>query len=770
VHRSALAQAATGTTALADGLDDLDATDLVTEHAHRIALALREWQEGRLSTVAAQVAPLSGGLPPDEAEHLVARAERAAMRAGAHLDRLESWLLLLAATHDAEVLDGRSAASHARLERAFAVLRARRAWLDPRVEVGLRRAIFRGVEPAGASVVVDISMPRIANEALPEVGKENYAVRWKGELRIPKGKGWHFGLEVDDGARVTVDGKRIIDGESWQEQGPTTYVGAIERQGQAWLPIEIEYFQARGGAALRCWLQRDAKRTELDGSMLRHRTSADLVASMLRLSPDQVARACLAAAEEMADLQAAPKRADKLALEGGANRIHGRVRDLREALKRLEELRQADLAAHGQTELASLAGGYGSVPGVTADTAKELRRLLDARAKQLTPAEEGLGRLAERAQAIRMDLEPMRRKREREKLAASGDLGLLAEDLRAEAEVLGSQLRRAQRAAHEGARAAASGVAERLRQVELEVGLAELVHRDLAQLEEHLDAVEHHSEAADGAVQAAAALRDGLRRMAKVEAALTEARLAGDARDALAADDRVRTALAKDRAAEAALSGAERNEQLSALGDDLRRSGRSEAGERIHEAARDTATDAALERLSFTTDLDLAAQADLVVECVPEDLALKLEVFRDLDARAPEDAILASNTSGFPLTAIAASTSRPGRVVIWHWASPPPVMKFAEIVRTPRTEDAVVDTVCEVARACGKNPVVIEDAPMHWGFVANRIYGAMLREAGAVVAEGVATHEQVDQLMVDCFDWPVGPFAMVKGATSGWKD
>jgi len=65
--------------------------------------------------------------------------------------------------------------------------------------------------------------------------------------------------------------------------------------------------------------------------------------------------------------------------------------------------------------------------------------------------------------------------------------------------------------------------------------------------------------------------------------------------------------------------------------------------------------------------------------------------------------------------------------------------------------------------------VVVKDAAMAWGFVANRVYFAMLREARAVVDEGVATREQVNQLMVDCFRWPVGPFAMVEGATSGWK-
>ncbi len=178
---------------------------------------------------------------------------------------------------------------------------------------------------------------------------------------------------------------------------------------------------------------------------------------------------------------------------------------------------------------------------------------------------------------------------------------------------------------------------------------------------------------------------------------------------------------------------------------------------------------AALDRLSFTSDFDEAVSADLILECVPEDLALKIRVFRDLDRKAPEAAILASNTSGFSIAAIAAATDRPERVLGWHWASPPPVMRFAEIVRGPQTSDAAVEACSEAARRCGKNPVVVKDTAMAWGFVANRVYGAMLREAARVVDEGVATHEQVNQLMVDCFNWPVGPFAMVKGATEGWK-
>jgi 3-hydroxyacyl-CoA dehydrogenase len=175
-------------------------------------------------------------------------------------------------------------------------------------------------------------------------------------------------------------------------------------------------------------------------------------------------------------------------------------------------------------------------------------------------------------------------------------------------------------------------------------------------------------------------------------------------------------------------------------------------------------------RITWTPKLEEAAACDLVIECVPERLDLKLRVFRDLDRIAPAGTILASNTSGFPIAAMAGATQRPAQVIGWHWASPAFVMRFAEIVVTADTADAVRERVCEVATRCGKHPVVVKDQPMAWGFVANRVYGAMLREAARVVEEGVATHEQVNQLMVDCFRWPVGPFAMVKGAGSGWGD
>jgi 3-hydroxybutyryl-CoA dehydrogenase len=181
--------------------------------------------------------------------------------------------------------------------------------------------------------------------------------------------------------------------------------------------------------------------------------------------------------------------------------------------------------------------------------------------------------------------------------------------------------------------------------------------------------------------------------------------------------------------------------------------------------------DAALARLRFSTNFDEAVQnAEMIIECVPERLDLKVKVFRQLDRLAPKGAILASNSSGFPLAALAAATDRPNHVIVWHWASPPVIMKFAEIVVTDETDPEVIEKVREVAAGCGKNPIVVKDHPMAWGYVANRVYGAMITEASRVVAEGVASHEDVNQLMVDCFGWPVGPFAMVKGATTGWKD
>jgi 3-hydroxybutyryl-CoA dehydrogenase len=182
------------------------------------------------------------------------------------------------------------------------------------------------------------------------------------------------------------------------------------------------------------------------------------------------------------------------------------------------------------------------------------------------------------------------------------------------------------------------------------------------------------------------------------------------------------------------------------------------------------AADAALGRLSFTASFEEAVSAaDLVLEAVPERLATKIAVFRQLDRTAPAHAILASNTSGLPIEALAASTDRPGQVIGWHWASPSAISPLAEIAKHRAVDDATVAAVVAAAERCGKRPTVIQENPQVWGFVSNRVYFATIREAMRCVDEGIATAEQVNQILVDTFKWPVGPLAMAEGATKGWQ-
>jgi 3-hydroxyacyl-CoA dehydrogenase len=179
--------------------------------------------------------------------------------------------------------------------------------------------------------------------------------------------------------------------------------------------------------------------------------------------------------------------------------------------------------------------------------------------------------------------------------------------------------------------------------------------------------------------------------------------------------------------------------------------------------------DAALGRLTFTDSLEYAVDGvDLVVEAIPEKLGLKLRLFQELDRLAPARAVLASNSSGHPISALAEVTGRPELVIGWHWASPPVAMRFAEIVVHERTSESTIELVRELAAACGKNPVVVRENPRVWGYVANRIMAAVSREAALVVQEGLATPDEVDRLLMDAYRWPVGPFGLNAGATSGW--
>lgn len=181
--------------------------------------------------------------------------------------------------------------------------------------------------------------------------------------------------------------------------------------------------------------------------------------------------------------------------------------------------------------------------------------------------------------------------------------------------------------------------------------------------------------------------------------------------------------------------------------------------------------ESALQRLHPTTDLAEALDGvDFAIEVVYEDFGLKIRTFRQLDGLLPAHAILASNTSGFSITALAAATDRPDKVLGWHWSSPSAIMRLAEIVVHDQTSADTRQTVVEMASRCDKNPQVVKDQPTFWGFVGNRVLIAMLREAEQIVREGIATTEQVDAILKDEFRWPAGPFEIAGGpAARSWE-
>ncbi|HYR30919.1 MAG TPA: 3-hydroxyacyl-CoA dehydrogenase NAD-binding domain-containing protein, partial [Gemmatimonadales bacterium] len=146
--------------------------------------------------------------------------------------------------------------------------------------------------------------------------------------------------------------------------------------------------------------------------------------------------------------------------------------------------------------------------------------------------------------------------------------------------------------------------------------------------------------------------------------------------------------------------------------------------------------DQTLGRIRANTSLDGAAQADFVVEAATEKTEVKFKIFRELDAATPVGAILASNTSSIAITSIAAQTKRAPQVIGMHFMNPVPVMQLVEVIRGLETSDETVKKVVEVAKALGKTPVEVHDAP---GFVSNRVLMPMLNEAMFCVMEGVAT-------------------------------
>jgi 3-hydroxybutyryl-CoA dehydrogenase len=170
--------------------------------------------------------------------------------------------------------------------------------------------------------------------------------------------------------------------------------------------------------------------------------------------------------------------------------------------------------------------------------------------------------------------------------------------------------------------------------------------------------------------------------------------------------------------------------------------------------------DAAFGRLTFTTDLDVAAAtADLVIEAAVEDLTIKREVFARLDKAAPPHAILTTNSSAIMSSQLADATGRPDRVANMHFFNPALVMRCVEVVRGPATSDATVDAVVALTRQLGKEPVVLrKEIP---GFVANRILYALRDEAIFLLEEGVASVEDIDVACRTALGHPMGPFEVM---------
>lgn len=169
------------------------------------------------------------------------------------------------------------------------------------------------------------------------------------------------------------------------------------------------------------------------------------------------------------------------------------------------------------------------------------------------------------------------------------------------------------------------------------------------------------------------------------------------------------------------------------------------------------AVEPTLARITTAVDAAAAASAELVIEAVSENPAVKFAVFEALDRVCSPNTLLASNTSSISITEIAARTRRPAQVIGMHFMNPVPVMELVEVIRGHATSDATTARVMEIARGLGKTPVEVNDYP---GFVANRVLMPMINEAVFCVMEGVATPESIDTVMKLGMAHPMGPLAL----------
>lgn len=174
---------------------------------------------------------------------------------------------------------------------------------------------------------------------------------------------------------------------------------------------------------------------------------------------------------------------------------------------------------------------------------------------------------------------------------------------------------------------------------------------------------------------------------------------------------------------------------------------------KLAEAEKETV----LGRLVPVTDMSAVANADFLVEAVPEKLEIKRHVLTEADHLLRDDVIIASNTSSIAMTTLAALTKRADRFVGMHFMNPVPVMTLVEVIRALQTSDATFAATMDLAKKLGKTPVAVNDAP---GFVSNRVLMPLINEATYCVMEGVATPEAVDTVMKLGMNHPMGPLEL----------
>ncbi len=164
-----------------------------------------------------------------------------------------------------------------------------------------------------------------------------------------------------------------------------------------------------------------------------------------------------------------------------------------------------------------------------------------------------------------------------------------------------------------------------------------------------------------------------------------------------------------------------------------------------------------MNNISGTLEYEGLKDCEIVIEAAVENMAIKKDIFKILDEVINKDAILASNTSSLSVTEISSATNRPDKVIGMHFFNPVPVMKLIEVIKGIATSDETYTKIDELAKSIGKEPIKVEEAP---GFVVNRILIPMINEAVGILADGVATAEDIDNAMKLGANHPIGPLAL----------